>query len=158
MNAIRFATLAVLAALSSAALADASGRPLTRDEVKAELARAIATNTMPVTEEQRQLQDTRSNSGLTREAVIAELLRAKREGTMPVTEEQRTQYVNRPSAVTRDQVIAELRRAQADGTMPVTEELRSVQAPRVDAPVTVRASNLGGRVVGGLSRGEKNTF
>lgn len=157
MKAIHIATLAVLAAVSTATMASTNQRALTRAEVKAELARAIATHTMPVDAEQR-TPSVHQPSTVSRAEVIADLQRALATGTMPVNEEQRAQYVNRPSTLTRAAVIADLRRALATGTMPVDEEQRSALAQRGVASAMAGAPDQCAPIVGGLSRGEKNTL
>lgn len=161
MNAIRFTTIALLVAASttSTAMADGLTGPLSRAQVRAELANARANGTMPVEVERQQRQYDPSRSGLTREAVIAELNRARASGNMPIeVERQQRQYDPSDSSLTREAVIAELYQARANGTMPVSEESRAsaYEPPAVSGRLDNNA-RLADRSLG-LSRGEKNRF
>jgi len=131
--------LAITSSLSSFAQAADNTTPLTRAEVKAEVQRAIADGTLPVTEYGLSFgaRDTAIPSTKTRSQVLGELQAAQRTaGYRAVLASDYNVYPteqNRASTVTRAQVKAEVAQAMADGTLPVSDYAGDDQIVRTHA-------------------------
>jgi len=154
-NVFIIGLVAILSAAVSTAYAQ---QPLTREQVKAELAQAIHDGnviTGDSGETQAQLYpwaypQASKAQGLTREQVLAELKRAQRDGDIEVGDSgltlaqlypQEYPHPNAATALTREQVKAELARAIRDGDLPPTgdsEQTLAQQFPDVYAAARLR--------------------
>ncbi len=153
--------LAITSSLSSFAQAADATAPLSRADVKAEVQRAIASGSLPVTEYSLSFgaRDAALSSTTTRSQVLADLQAAQRTaGYRAVLASDYNVYPteqNRATSVTRAQVKAEVAQAMADGTLPVSDYAGDDQIIRTHAkaPAANRASaTLAQRLKAALSR------
>lgn len=123
MNAkILFAATLAASLASSLALADEA--PLSRAQVKAELAQATANGTLSRSDYDFDVAQRNAVSTKSRAQVLAELADAKRANPLLVGESARSRTYNpfgtallEPSAVSRTEVKAEVLQAQRNGTL-----------------------------------------
>lgn len=155
MNAIRILSISLI--LTGAAGAVSAQEPLTRAQVKAELAQAIRDGDVQIGDSGRTLREENPSHypkqieapGLTRAQVKAELAEAVREGDVQVGDSGRTlaeidpsryPHPPQPADLTRAQVKAELAQAIRDGDIQQgdSSETLAQQFPQRYAAARVR--------------------